>query len=277
MDEQDFLRAIKTAAPGRQRLEARLVYADWLDDHGDPRGELIRIYCEVKDIAYRKIAADPKAFGTTALRGLLYPDVFAANVKLPSRGQEHHVARLVKKFNKLRSEIVSVMKNNYYKWWMEAHLSGVDTDTKSLYTPTESKFRDRLEQLLTEEHDQDFTSAVAIVQNRNKWLLGLANNTGDGRTGKWCHPGGHIKRGETPEKAAVREAWEETGVRCKAVGDAFRMPGYKNIAFVHCKVTNTKQKLNNNHEFSALGFFKFDELKSLKLFGNAKKLIERVR
>lgn len=126
-------------------------------------------------------------------------------------------------------------------------------------------------------HDKKYVSAVAIIQDRDKWLLGLAKNSGDDREGKWVHSGGHIKRGETPEEAAVREAFEETGIRVKAVGKAFDMPGHKNVAFVHCKVTSSKQKFKNNHEFSVLGFFKFTELKSLKLFKNTKELIQKVK
>ena len=89
-----------------------------------------------------------------------------------------------------------------------------------------------LESILVEENDGEFTSAVAIVEYRNMWLLGLSTDSDD-RHLKWVNPGGHIKRGENPSNAAVRETKEETGVTCKAVGEPFRMPGYKNIAFVH--------------------------------------------
>lgn len=130
---------------------------------------------------------------------------------------------------------------------------------------------------ILEQYDPQFKSAVAIVQNGDRWLLGLATNTGDGRSNKWVHPGGHIKKGETPEEAAVRECWEETGIKVKSVSKAFTMNGYKDIAFVHCKVTKRNQEFEMNEEFSAMGFFMFKELRSLKLFSNVKKLIERVR
>lgn len=138
-------------------------------------------------------------------------------------------------------------------------------------------FDDALNTVLNEEYSEDYTSAVAIIQDKDRWLLGLAVNTGDDRSGKWIHPGGHIRRGESPSAAAVREAREETGVRCKAVGEPFSMPGHKGVAFVHCKVTSSGQELDNNNEFSALGFFKARELRSLKLYKNARKLIERVK
>src|SRR5438045_2432766 len=42
MDDANFLQAI-LAAPEDDAL--RLVYADWLDDRGDPRGEYLRCQC----------------------------------------------------------------------------------------------------------------------------------------------------------------------------------------------------------------------------------------
>src|SRR5262245_21287675 len=42
-----FLRAI-LAAPGDSCL--RLVYADWLDDHDDARGEFIRVEVEIRSL-----------------------------------------------------------------------------------------------------------------------------------------------------------------------------------------------------------------------------------
>lgn len=35
--------------------------------------------------------------------------------------------------------------------------------------------------------------------------------------GRWAMPGGALEVGETPAEGAVREAWEEAGVRCEAV------------------------------------------------------------
>ena len=91
------------------------------------------------------------------------------------------------------------------------------------------------------------------------------------------HPGGHIKKGESPEKAAERECYEETHIKCKAIGDAFSMHGYKGIAFVPCKVISSNQRLENNSEFAALGFFKITELQGLKIFKNVRKLIDRAK
>jgi uncharacterized protein (TIGR02996 family) len=45
-----FLEAIR-ADPRDTSL--RLIYADWLEEHDDPRGEFIRIQCQLADLAYR--------------------------------------------------------------------------------------------------------------------------------------------------------------------------------------------------------------------------------
>lgn len=140
------------------------------------------------------------------------------------------------------------------------------------------KFCDILEQILFEDVEKEYKSAVAIVEYRDKWLLGIARNTGDDRDGKWVHPGGGIKKGETPERAAERECFEETGIRCKAVGKAFSTDDKPSVAFVHCRATSGNQKFKPNSEFSALGFFTMAEIRNLKpLFKNVKRLIQRVR
>jgi 8-oxo-dGTP pyrophosphatase MutT (NUDIX family) len=125
-----------------------------------------------------------------------------------------------------------------------------------------------------------YTHAIAVVQDGDKWLLGRAN-TDDERDNKWCMPGGGMKKGESPEDAAVRECREETGVKCEAVhrllpaGSNYR--NFPNVAFVYCKATSPNQKLSNNSEFYELGFFNTNEIESLELYNGAqiKKLIKR--
>ena len=138
-------------------------------------------------------------------------------------------------------------------------------------------FEQQLSRVLLEETEPDFKSAVAIVQMRDRWLLGLSR-ADDSRKSKWCHPGGGIKPKENPKAAAVRECFEETGIRCRAVGEPFRLPAHKGVAFVPCKATSTHQKIDTNSEFSAAGFFTMDELRNLKpLYKNARNLIDRAR
>jgi len=134
-----------------------------------------------------------------------------------------------------------------------------------------------LDSVLTEAFKEDFKAAVGIVRWHDKWLLGLARNTDDDRAGKWVFPGGHLKRGESPEEAVVREVREETNIRCRAVGKPIQLSTKKGVAFIHCKVTSSNQRLENNHEFAALGWFKLADMKGLKLYHNVRQLIDRIK
>lgn len=125
------------------------------------------------------------------------------------------------------------------------------------------------------DDSKKYKSAVAVVQYKDKWLLGLSTATDD-RGNKWSSPGGGIKTRETPQKAAEREAFEETGIRCKAVGKPFEMPGKSGVAFVHCKVDGVPRPFKANNEFAALGFFTKKQMKTLSLYSNVLKLIDRV-
>lgn len=53
---------------------------------------------------------------------------------------------------------------------------------------------------------------VAVVMRHRDDRLVMIHRTGAHGEGKLSFPGGWIDPGETPEQAAVREAWEEVGV-----------------------------------------------------------------
>lgn len=60
---------------------------------------------------------------------------------------------------------------------------------------------------------------VLLVDERGRLLLfrvAIADRRGiDGVRSFWITPGGGIEAGETPEVAAARELWEETGIRAE--------------------------------------------------------------
>ncbi len=58
-----------------------------------------------------------------------------------------------------------------------------------------------------------FTVAVFVVRE-GKVLLHWHR-----KLGMWLPPGGHIEPGELPDEAAVREVFEETGVRAELAGE----------------------------------------------------------
>jgi 8-oxo-dGTP diphosphatase len=57
--------------------------------------------------------------------------------------------------------------------------------------------------------------AVAVVRDAEGRVL-LVRQTYHREGVRWAAPGGWLGRGETPQQAAVRETWEETGLRVTA-------------------------------------------------------------
>ncbi|MBP7936760.1 MAG: NUDIX domain-containing protein [Phycisphaerae bacterium] len=65
---------------------------------------------------------------------------------------------------------------------------------------------------------RDIQVSLALVECQGSWLV---SRRAPGRVfaGHWEFPGGKVEGTETPAAAAVREVWEETGLRVVAVGD----------------------------------------------------------
>lgn len=62
-----------------------------------------------------------------------------------------------------------------------------------------------------------FCASIFIVNPMDKKILLIKHK----KFNKWVQPGGHIEDNETPEEAALREAYEETGLRVKLIGECF--------------------------------------------------------
>jgi 8-oxo-dGTP pyrophosphatase MutT (NUDIX family) len=87
-------------------------------------------------------------------------------------------------------------------------------------TPGDSRERSSIERVLTElerlprplDRDADpvHVTASALIANEHGVVLHLHK-----LIGLWLQPGGHIELGEAPSGAALREAIEETGLRCR--------------------------------------------------------------
>lgn len=62
-----------------------------------------------------------------------------------------------------------------------------------------------------------FCASVFIIDKSNQKILLVKHR----KFNKWVQPGGHIEDGETPEETAIREAYEETGLRVRLLGERF--------------------------------------------------------
>jgi 8-oxo-dGTP diphosphatase len=60
-------------------------------------------------------------------------------------------------------------------------------------------------------------SVVTIIRRNNEVLFGLRNGNGAAGVGMWGFTGGHLEGGESFEQCAIREVFEELGVKLDLV------------------------------------------------------------
>lgn len=124
-----------------------------------------------------------------------------------------------------------------------------------------------------------FCASVFVINPQNKKIL-LVNNK---KFKKWVQPGGHIENNETPEEAALREVYEETGVKVKLIGENFpreddfiRPLGIQknrnkfgdlhiDILYTAIPINNTDVTLNNEENID-VRWFSRTELEDIDVF-----------
>ena len=62
-----------------------------------------------------------------------------------------------------------------------------------------------------------FCASAYVVDPKTKKILLTMHK----KNKRWTQPGGHIVLDETPEEAALREVYEETGIRVRLLGERF--------------------------------------------------------
>lgn len=125
---------------------------------------------------------------------------------------------------------------------------------------------------------RDFTVATFVVHEGRVLLLRHA------KLGKWLPPGGHIEPNELPDEAAVREVWEEAGIRVRLVGEIALpvenprqlviprgvqlesiAPGHEHIDLVYFAVPEGDVTIRGNSESTRIGWFDREQLEELPL------------
>lgn len=114
--------------------------------------------------------------------------------------------------------------------------------------------------LINEDYLSYRASVAVVMDNNTKFLLGISTN-GDDRNGKLCFPGGHINKNENPEQAAVRECYEETGIKCEPYRDIIVLGNKPDVAFVPC--LKTGGELKPNREFKILGWYYSEDIRNM--------------
>jgi 8-oxo-dGTP diphosphatase len=123
---------------------------------------------------------------------------------------------------------------------------------------------------------EDPKVAVAVVIEQ-EGQIALQRRTIDPGMGRWTFPSGFVDRGEPIEEAAIREAWEEVGlkVRLSHLLGVYSSPGETVVlnVFVAAPEAGTLQSLDEN---DAVGFFAPNQLPELA-FPNDQSIIDTWR
>lgn len=93
-----------------------------------------------------------------------------------------------------------------------------------------------------------FCASVIIINPENKKILLVKHK----KFNKWVQPGGHLEENETPEEGALREAYEETGLRIDLIGERF--PRESDFIRPLAIQKNMSQEDNMHIDFVYLGY-----------------------
>lgn len=124
--------------------------------------------------------------------------------------------------------------------------------------------------------------ASAFVINSERKILLVKHHNFD----KWLQPGGHMEEGETPEETAIREVFEETGIRIHLIGEHFpreddmirplgiqcnrKDNGDKMFDIIYAGVPNVESDLIISDESKDIGWFSRSELDRMPVFSDVK-------
>ena len=105
-------------------------------------------------------------------------------------------------------------------------------------------------------------TSLVVINNQNDLLL--VKRSVEPKKGFWCLPGGFIELGETPEKSALRELKEETGL----TGQIDKLLGvstnhserYDTVLMVGYLVTTFSGDLKAGDDASAVAYFHPEDL-----------------
>ncbi|MBR3898195.1 MAG: NUDIX hydrolase [Bacilli bacterium] len=128
-----------------------------------------------------------------------------------------------------------------------------------------------------------FCASAFIINPKNKKILLVKHANYD----KWLQPGGHIEDDETPEEAAVREVYEETGLKITLIGEHFpreddlirplgiqcnrKIDGDRFVDIIYAATPNDPEAdLVISDESTEVGWFTRNELERIPIFPDVK-------
>lgn len=106
------------------------------------------------------------------------------------------------------------------------------------------------------------SACVILVDGKGRLLL--VRRSVPPAIGKWCLPGGFMELGERPQETALRELWEETGLRGRVAGilgaDATPNRDYHTVALICFLVRDYDGTPTAGDDADDIGFFPADAL-----------------
>ena len=128
-----------------------------------------------------------------------------------------------------------------------------------------------------------FCASAFVINPKDKKILLVKHKKFD----RWLQPGGHIEDDETPEEAAMREVFEETGIKTKLLGEHFpreddiirplgiqcnrKEDGDRHFDIIYAAVpTNPDENVIISKESTDAGWFTRNELENLSVFPDIK-------
>ena len=130
--------------------------------------------------------------------------------------------------------------------------------------------------------NKHFCASAYIINPIDKKILLVHHSKFD----RWVQPGGHIDEDETPEETAIREVYEETGIRVKLLGERFPREddfirplgiqrnrgkqGDVHVEIIYVGVPLSVDDVEPDEEIPKHGWFSREELDEINVFPDIK-------
>lgn len=131
--------------------------------------------------------------------------------------------------------------------------------------------------------ERQYCASAFIIDPFTKKILLVRHK----KFNKWVQPGGHIEKNETAEETALREAYEETHVKIKLLGDRFpresdyirplgiqknrNIEGIEHVDIIYAAIPIKDQDYSfDPNESVDIGWFSRDELDQIPCFPDIK-------
>lgn len=126
-----------------------------------------------------------------------------------------------------------------------------------------------------------FCASAYVIDPETKKILLVKHK----KWNKWVQPGGHLEHNEFPEEAAIRETFEETGIKIKLLGERFpreedfikplgiqknRTETGIHLDFIYPAIPINHKELIISNESTNIGWFSREQLETLNVFPDIK-------